>query len=380
MNNLKCFCVGAGAIGKSISGYIFSSLGYDVKFGEIDEAVIADINGRNGYNIYSADLEGNLNECKVRGISACNVYSNEAADFATESDIICTAVGSNNIPDVARCISKWLKPDKKKVILLFENGSGLTDLLTNTINEETGKKPDIYVAHGSIERITKKVYNNYAIDVIAEEFIKPVLTYSDVSGSVITEYESMFFFTDDMKRYYYRKLYLNNLGHALLGYMGLDKGYETTVEAVNDFDIRTALKNIWQDAGMMVKCLYNFTDKEIENYTAGRMTCYMNKSLADSLRRLSRSPIRKLGNHERITGTAALCMKYGIPVKSFAPVLYHAINYNDVYDPECVELKNMLRDEGLESVLLKVCGLQKDSLLFKEFYDGYMDYYISGMI
>lgn len=158
--------------------------------------------------------------------------------------------------------------------------------------------------------------------------------------------------------------------------MGLHKGYTTTVEAVNDFDIRAALKNIWHDAGMMVKCLYNFTDEEIESYTAGRMNCYMNKSLADSLKRLSRSPIRKLGNHERITGTAALCLQYGISVKSFAPVLYHTINYYDGNDPECVELKNMLINEGLESILINVCGLQKDSLLFKEFYNGYMDYSI----
>lgn len=199
MNNLKCFCIGAGAIGKSISGYIFSLLGYEVKFGEIDEAVITDINGRNGYNIYSADLDGNLKEYKVRGISACNVYSDEANDFACESDIICTAVGSNNIPDVAKCISKWQKPGKKKIILLFENGSGLTDLVTNTIIDEIGTKPDIYVAHGSIERITKKVYNNDAIDVITEEFIKPVLTSSDVYNTVITEYDNMFFLTDDMK-------------------------------------------------------------------------------------------------------------------------------------------------------------------------------------
>ena len=38
--------MGAGAIGKSISGYIFNSLGYDVKFGEIDNDVITDINKR----------------------------------------------------------------------------------------------------------------------------------------------------------------------------------------------------------------------------------------------------------------------------------------------------------------------------------------------
>ena len=50
----KCLALGAGAIGKSVSGYIFTQLGFDFRYAEIDDAVISDINRRGGDDLYTA--------------------------------------------------------------------------------------------------------------------------------------------------------------------------------------------------------------------------------------------------------------------------------------------------------------------------------------
>ena len=47
----------------------------------------------------------------------------------------------------------------------------------------------------------------------------------------------------DLKAYYYRKLYTNNTGHAVLGYHGYQCGYSTLIQAIGDDAIRRELDN-----------------------------------------------------------------------------------------------------------------------------------------
>ena len=64
----KCLALGAGAIGKSVSGYIFTQLGFDFRYAEIDDAVISDINRRGGYDLYTAVSGDQIKKQEIRGI------------------------------------------------------------------------------------------------------------------------------------------------------------------------------------------------------------------------------------------------------------------------------------------------------------------------
>ena len=111
---------------------------------------------------------------------------------------------------------------------------------------------------------------------------------------------------------------------------------------------------------------YGFDEQEIDEYFAGRLQCYKNAALADPLARLARSPMRKLGRHERIIGAAELCHGYGISLEAFAPVLYCAVNYFSFQDEESIRLAILKERKGVEAVLREVCGLDPESELFRQ--------------
>lgn len=76
------------------------------------------------------------------------------------------------------------------------------------------------VSHASIERISKKVVREDGrIDGVSEEFIPPILTRRELADTQLVLHTDYFELVDDVNRYYYRKLYLNNIGHAVLAYL-----------------------------------------------------------------------------------------------------------------------------------------------------------------
>ena len=374
----KCLALGAGAIGKSVSGYIFTQLGFDFRYAEIDDAVISDINRRGGYDLYTAVSGDQIKKQEIRGICAARVEDAQTAEFAAEADFIVTAVGAANLAAAAASIAGWVRRrsgQKRLAILLFENGSGLRELVEGELRRQLGSLPAwLSVSHASIERISKKVVREDGrIDGVSEEFIPPILTRRELADTQLVLHTEYFELADDVNRYYYRKLYLNNIGHAVLAYLGSKKGYATTLAAVADDEIQDVLFAVWDAAGEMVRLKYGFDEQEIDEYFAGRLQCYKNAALADPLARLARSPMRKLGRHERIIGAAELCHGYGISLEAFAPVLYCAVNYFSFQDEESIRLAILKERKGVEAVLREVCGLDPESELFRQLLQGYIE-------
>ena len=259
----KCLALGAGAIGKSVSGYIFTQLGFDFRYAEIDDAVISDINRRGGYDLYTAVSGDQIKKQEIRGICAARVEDAQTAEFAAEADFIVTAVGAANLAAAAASIAGWVRRrsgQKRLAILLFENGSGLRELVEGELRRQLGSLPAwLSVSHASIERISKKVVREDGrIDGVSEEFIPPILTRRELADTQLVLHTEYFELADDVNRYYYRKLYLNKIGHAVLADLGSKKGYATTLEAVADDEIQDVLFAVWDAAGEMVRLKYGF--------------------------------------------------------------------------------------------------------------------------
>lgn len=377
-HEMKCLALGAGAIGKSVSGYIFTQLGFSFCFAEVDDQVILDINRRGGYDLYVAAGGEQMKKEEIRGICARAVDDPKTAEFAQDADFIVTSVGEMNLRAAAASIAGWLAErngNKRLAILLFENGSGLKQVVEQELIKKLGALPDyVSISHASIERISKKiVWDDGRIDGVSEEFIPPVLTRRELADTELRWHTDYFELADDAQRYYYRKLYLNNIGHAVLAYMGSKKGYMTTVDAVEDDEILDALWAVWGAAGEMVRLKFAFNEQEVDEYFAGRLQCYKNKVLADPLARLARNPMRKLGRYERIIGAAELCYNYGIALDAFDPLLYCAINYFNFNDEQSIRLAILKERKGVEAVLKEVCGLDPQSAFFDRLMHGYIE-------
>ena len=102
---------GAGNIGRSLMGDVFSDAGYRICFVDVNQALIDDLNVRGRYEITYRD--GNCADRKrwVEDVQAINVADNLALHAAVlEADLLGVSVGKAALESVAIQIANSLKP------------------------------------------------------------------------------------------------------------------------------------------------------------------------------------------------------------------------------------------------------------------------------
>ena len=98
-----------------------------------------------------------------------------------------------------------------------------------------------------------------------------------------------------------------------------------------------------------------------------------NPMLMDPLTRVAADPLRKLGNGDRIIGSAKLCMDYGIAPKNIAHICGAAFCYDYPEDPKAVELQGIIKNNGIEAAVKQVSGVEPSSELGKGIIKSYQD-------
>ncbi len=368
-----CLAIGAGAIGRSITGCIFTKIGCEVVFADVMQKSIDDINNRHGYVIHVAETGKKTFDDKIEGISAINVNSSDADALANEADYICTSVGPVGIRALLPKFIEWVvkrnETTKKPLCMLFfENDSECETLVKSAIEEKLGCVPDwMSIARTSIERMTKQaIEKDGSFNVLSEQFIPVIAPKSVLEKSGLDAYPEYFMGADSLPKYYYRKLYTNNLGHAVLGYAGTYYGYETVMQALADKRIENLLRQVLKQSSEMLMCEYGFEKQEIDAHVESLMLRYANAEFDDSLERLSRTPTRKLSSHERILGSILHCYEHGKGAGAIIDTLCYAVNYYNAEDPSSVELADLLKNKGIEGVLQSVCGLTPEQKVYQD--------------
>lgn len=97
-------------------------------------------------------------------------------------------------------------------------------------------------------------------------------------------------FTDDVKPYEHRKLWLLNGGHSLLAYLGSIRGHRTVADAVGDESCRTWLLRWWADAAAHVPQ----PASDIEAYQARLLDRFANPRLPYLLNQIAADGSQKL--------------------------------------------------------------------------------------
>ncbi len=121
------------------------------------------------------------------------------------------------------------------------------------------------------------------------------------------------------------KLYGHNAIHALLGFIGLLKGYEKMTELKNDARVMQVAREafIAESGGALIRKHASlgdelFTASGYRYYAEDLLERITNPYLADTTARAARDVVRKLGVHDRVYGTMALAMEHDIEPKNMA--------------------------------------------------------------
>lgn len=366
----KAIQFGAGNIGRGFTTQLFVESGYEVVFVDVVDAVVDLINERRSYPI---EIVGdNAETVIIKNVRAVNGKDREAvAREISDADLICTAVGVNVLKHVAPPIAMGIKMradagiETPINILICENLIHASNILRGYILEALPAEYEEYVkTHvGLVESVVSRMVpimteEQRAIDpllVCVEDYKKLPVDKRGFIGEIPQIVGMMPY--DNLEGYVERKLFTHNLAHAAAGYLGYLRGYEYVWQAVGDDVVLSKLRAALSETGVALIEKWGFAPEDHQAHIEDLLHRFANVALGDTCARVGKDPIRKLGLNDRVIGGANLALSYDIKPINVALVAAAGLVYDNVEDAAAVEIQKIIKEEGLDAVFERICGI-----------------------
>lgn len=335
---MKAIMYGAGSIGRGFIGALFSSLGYEVVFIDVNDWLVDTMNTEGTYPQIIMKEQKEIHW--IKNIRAVNGKDLDAVrDEIADADILATAVGASVLEKVAPVIAqglikRWDKdPENAIDLLICENLMDADVLLRKWL---LAALPESYhlimeqrlgLVETSIGRMVpppnpeedQEEHHPLAVRVEAYDFLpvdksafkNPIPKYKK-----IVPYEPFHFYLE-------RKLYIHNMAHVTTAFLGKILGVTYIDEAAKNIYIRKIVQGCMTESAMALERKYNVDYADLQFHIDDLLYRFQNPYLKDTVERVAREPIRKLGSADRLVGAARTCEEQHIsPVHlSFAIAL-----------------------------------------------------------
>lgn len=362
---------GAGNIGRGFIGQLLYQSGYEICFIDVNQEIIAQINEIGKYRI---QLVGdNPKFIEVKNISAINSNDMEkVVEKIVKADIVTTALGANVLKYIAPVIAKGIERrieinESPLNIIACENmigaSSKLKELVYEFLSEKIQSKIENKIAfpNSAVDRIVPMQYNEEPLLVQTEEFFEWDVEATAVVGEK-TAIKGVTY-VDNLKAYIERKLFAVNATHAAIAYLGYLRGKKTIYEATQDKKIMQIVKEVTRETGILLAKKYNFDLRTHQNYIEMIIQRFSSKYISDDIIRVARSPIRKIGKHERLVAPAKQLLSYGIEPQALSMVIAAVLYFKNEQDEEAKELQLFIKEHNVQETLEKYSGLTKSNKL-----------------
>ncbi len=372
----KAIQFGAGNIGRGFIGAILSENNYEVCFADINEIVISELNNKREYTV---EVVGQ--ECKKIIIkNVCGVLSNgeEILEKIKEAEIITTAVGPNVLKIIAKTLAtglekrKDVKEKKYLNIIACENmikgTTALKEEIFKYLSEEAKDYVNQYVGFpdSAVDRIVPPMEKTSDIlKVRVEEFNEWIVDKTQFKGE-IPELKGMTL-TNNLMAFIERKLFTLNTGHAITAYLGVEKGYKTIKESIEDKDIREIVLGAMKESGEVLIKRYGFDREKHYSYINKILGRFENPYLVDEVVRVGREPLRKLSFNDRLIKPLRGTLEYETKNENLILGIAAAFNYRNESDIQAVELEKKLNEKSFDEVFYEVTGLNDKNIEEKVF-------------
>ncbi|MDY4800979.1 MAG: mannitol-1-phosphate 5-dehydrogenase [Fusobacterium mortiferum] len=372
----KAIQFGAGNIGRGFIGAILSENNYEVCFADINEIVISELNNKREYTV---EVVGQ--KCKEIIIkNVCGVLSNgeEILEKIKEAEIITTAVGPNVLKIIAKTLAtglekrKDVKEKKYLNIIACENmikgTTALKEEIFKYLSEEAKDYVNQYVGFpdSAVDRIVPPMEKTSDIlKVRVEEFNEWIVDKTQFKGE-IPELKGMTL-TDNLMAFIERKLFTLNTGHAITAYLGVEKGYRTIKESIEDKNIREIVLGAMKESGEVLIKRYGFDREKHYSYINKILGRFENPYLVDEVVRVGREPLRKLSFNDRLIKPLRGTLEYETKNENLILGIAAAFNYRNESDIQAVELEKKLNEKSFDEVFYEVTGLNDKNIEEKVF-------------
>ncbi|GAA4053034.1 mannitol-1-phosphate 5-dehydrogenase [Arthrobacter methylotrophus] len=370
---MKAVHFGAGNIGRGFVGLLLHEAGYEVVFADVADALISQLASASSYEVHEVGENGDVKT--VSGFRALNSGSEEAAVVAeiATADLVTTAVGPHILKFVAPVIARGIAGRSPSLaplqVMACENAINATDLLHAEVEAAwdgaAGDLSSVAVfANTAVDRIVPTQAPGQGLDVTVETFYEWVIDRTPFAGAAPVIPGATL--VDELGPYIERKLFTVNTGHAAAAYFGYGAGLEKISDAMADASIAARVRAVLEETKQLLVTKHEFVEAEQEAYVQKILSRFSNPYLPDTVNRVGRAPLRKLGRHERFIGPAAELAERGITPVALLDAMAAALRFDDGADDEAVELARILSEMDAAEAVERITELPPSHPLFPQ--------------
>lgn len=274
--------------------------------------------------------------------------------YIREASVVVVAVGSGHAVQIAPLLAQTLMARRSPVnVVVCDNSAGAATHLRAMVAEHGD---DRVLQHGYVGALVDRIVTRRE----QRDGSRVLLTES--RGTVYLDAPSLrapleavgqLCLVENFQAYVLRKLFLFSAGHAASAYLGGMRGHRRIREALTDVDVASVVRAAMLEGQAGLSACFGewfsggavAVDRSMRRYAAPH--------LDDTVERVGRDPLRKLGATDRICGSARLAMAAGKTTPALALVTAAALRLGQ-HDPK---LQEQLGRLGRGGVVVRSSGL-----------------------
>lgn len=377
---MSCVIFGAGKIARGFIAHLLSLSDIDFVFVEKADALADLINEREQYtiNVLGAPEKNYV----VKNAKALKFsQEKEITEAIAEADVVFDAVGGKNLQEIVPFYIKGIEKKAEKGgylnFVTCENWKEPARILKEGV--EAGIAPEAREYLDNYVGFTESVIMRSGIEAPKELLKKDPLIVNvqnywhlpvdaaRVKGSLpdIKYMEHLTGFAGFLER----KFYTYNAANGTTSFVGALLGYKVLAEAAHDERILKILDGVYQETGKALSIKHGISLEEQMAFAKTSLNKLQDYTIVDSIERNARDPQRKLGKDDRLVGSARMVLSCGIRPENLCTAIACAIYYRNPEDSSAVALEKVVKEEGIDAVLEKICGIEPEGelgILIKE--------------
>ncbi len=312
--NREVLIFGAGAVGRGFIAEIFHDAGWDITFVDADGHRVDDL--RKGYD-HATVWNGKVTTKRINPTSVLHTSEHAAVTAAvSRCHAIFTSVGVAHMEAVASSLgpglTQRLATGNKVDLYLAENAPDVAQQMRSHLERVLGRPthwqdqfgvvalsvgrmiPSEQTAAHAPGFVAVEPYRQLPFDVRACRAAVP-----DVPDMVSRPEISFDYFVQ-------RKLFVHNFGHACVGYLGRELGYDFITDAMHDRVVEARVKNWMAVTARSLATRWGTSPTEELEHAHDLLVRFSNRDLNDTVTRVGRDPRRKLSPRDRFLGALEL--------------------------------------------------------------------------
>lgn len=375
----KLVLLGAGKIGRSFIGQVFSRSGYEVVFVDINRQLVDKLNECRQYKVIIKSEKAD-EAILVTNIRAVHFDDTEKviAELANAS-IAAVSVGQHGLPAALSYIAQSLiirrqqHGDWPLDIIIAENLRNADQYFSAELSQLLPTDYPLNKLVGLVETsigkmvpiMSQKDMGTDSLQVFAEAYNTLIVAKNGFKNP-IPEVNALAP-KENMKAWVDRKLFIHNLGHSTAAYLGYLSHPTATFmyEVLASNELKEAVRNTMLQAAdiLLKKYPEEFTLESLTNHIDDLLKRFQNKALGDTILRVGCDLQRKLSAEDRLAGAIHLACKLELPCDLILKALVCACHFRATN-----ELGEMLATDqdflsiyktGIENVLINISGFDK---------------------